>query len=254
MGKSYQYKTKINTYESTPDARMSPVVPLEFFQEAAQRQLEDMDLGLDFLRKNHLAWILVKYEVDYHHYPKAEENVIVETEPLGLNRFEACRRFEVLSEDGERLISGKSIWMLANTETGRPLRINEVEELRSLIDPEDEVFRIGRLQKIETFDNEAVYRVRYFDIDINHHVNNVKYLNWAIESLPLDVVRQYEIKKLRIIYKAQAFYGENVVVKTVSLDDDVWRIDICKEDGQILCEIEITGRRREEPLQLRDHE
>ena len=41
--------------------------------------------------------------------------------------------------------------------------------------------------------HHANFKVRYGDIDSNMHVNNVRYVEWAIESLPLDIVLNYEI-------------------------------------------------------------
>lgn len=245
MGSSYKYDTVINTYDTTADGRISPIMPLSYFQEAAQRHLKNLNIGLDFAFEKDLAWILVKYEIDFFSYPKGGEKITVETEATGYNRFEAFRRFSIFSENGEEIISGKSVWMLANIKTGRPIRVSGVKELEILDCLEGNVYKIPRLIKVDDFDIEKRFDVRYLDIDINQHVNNTKYVAWGIETLPLGLIKEEEIEKIIIIYKKQAFYGEEVIAKSKEIEPHLWRIDITNTDGEILCEIEIKSRKRE---------
>lgn len=242
MNKTYQYNQIVNTYDSIESGSLSPVAPLKYFQEAAQRQLESLGLGIEYLLKNHLGWILVKYEIEYHEFPNSEEEVIVETEPTGINRFEAYRKFKLLSLDGKELITGKSVWMLINTETQKLMRINEVNEIvDSLGITDPEIIRIPRLKKVEDFDSTQEYQVKYFDIDINKHVNNVNYVTWALETLPFEILSEEKIKKITIYYKEQAYYNEKVKIKTKEVEPDHWRVNIVNNEDVILCEIDICG-------------
>mgnify|MGYP000688892819 FL=1 len=38
---------------------------------------------------------------------------------------------------------------------------------------------------------ETLYRVRYFDLDMNGHVNNSKYLEWMLDVFDLDFLTKY---------------------------------------------------------------
>ena len=53
-------------------------------------------------------------------------------------------------------------------------------------------------------------QVRYGDIDSNMHVNNVKYVEWAVESLPLDIVSNYELKELSVVFEKECRYGTEI--------------------------------------------
>lgn len=54
------------------------------------------------------------------------------------------------------------------------------------------------------------FKVRYGDIDSNMHVNNVRYVEWAIESLPLEIVLNYELKELSVIFEKECRYGAEI--------------------------------------------
>lgn len=248
MSEPFRFKEIVNTYDTTPDGRLSPITPLQLFQEVAQRHLQTVSLGLDFMFKNNLAWILVKYEIEFLEYPKGEEEIIVETEATGYNRFEASRRFTIYSTDGKELIKGKSIWVLVDTKSGKLVRISNVKEIERLMTDDNFSYKIPRLKNLNEFDETKSFDVRYFDIDINKHVNNTKYLVWGVESLPLETVLTDEIKKVTIVYKEQAFYGETVEAKVKKVENDLWRVDIVNKDDRVLCQIEIQTRKRDVPL------
>ena len=42
------------------------------------------------------------------------------------------------------------------------------------------------------------------------HVNNVKYVEWAVESLPLEIVSNYELKELSVVFEKECRYGAEV--------------------------------------------
>jgi medium-chain acyl-[acyl-carrier-protein] hydrolase len=57
-------------------------------------------------------------------------------------------------------------------------QINAVEDLRAFD------HRLNKLPKIDAADVESRFFVRYHDLDINQHVNNVRYIEWLLESIP----------------------------------------------------------------------
>ena len=57
-------------------------------------------------------------------------------------------------------------------------------------------------QKYESL-NEPIskdYHVRFYDLDMNGHVNNSKYLDWIFEVMGADFLTQYIPKKINLKY------------------------------------------------------
>lgn len=44
------------------------------------------------------------------------------------------------------------------------------------------------------------YHVRFYDLDMNGHVNNSKYLDWIFEVMGADFLTQYIPKKINLKY------------------------------------------------------
>ncbi|MDZ7548328.1 acyl-[acyl-carrier-protein] thioesterase, partial [Clostridium perfringens] len=46
--------------------------------------------------------------------------------------------------------------------------------------------------------------------DFNKHVNNTKYVEWAIESLPEDIVKNYKLEEIKVTFEKECKYGEEI--------------------------------------------
>lgn len=67
--------------------------------------------------------------------------------------------------------------------------------------------------KIETIE-EAIYSnhfsVHRFDMDSNEHVNNLRYLQWAMESIPDEIVDNYFLSTIDGNFVGEAQYGQTI--------------------------------------------
>ena len=64
------------------------------------------------------------------------------------------------------------------------------------------------------------FHVRKSDIDVNRHVNNIRYVDWAFDALPEELALGGTLRRLQIHYKKEVHYGEPVVARTEMLERD----------------------------------
>ena len=57
------------------------------------------------------------------------------------------------------------------------------------------------------------HTARYSDLDMNGHVNNVNYVEWALDSIGFDVTSKLPLKELFVNYNAEVKLGDEVVLK-----------------------------------------
>ena len=144
------------------------------------------------------------------------------------------------------MVEGDTEWMLQNRRENRLERLSNVPELDVYESGHENHFKLKRVAKVEEWTESKNFQVRYLDIDFNSHVNHVKYLAWALETLPLEKVKAGEIETAKIIYKNQGFYGDMITVKSAEIDENTYRMDIENQEGTLLCQIEMTMRIRED--------
>lgn len=246
MGKIYTKEQQINSYDCTCDYHLSPVALLNYFQQTSQEQSNALGVGPEVLDQKGLAWFLVKYHIDFMTYPSFCDTVLLETEAVSVRGFLSHRRFTMKSLEGKILAEGKTHWMMLDREqNNKILRVEDIPEnaVYEAFDSQ-ETYKMPHLCRVKKWEGEKQFQVRYLDIDFNGHVNHVKYLAWAIETLPLKRIRDSELASADLVYKQQAFYGDVIQANYKEMKDDCYRIDIINQDTTLLCQVQIILRRK----------
>lgn len=239
MSLVYQEKKRVTCYESDSTEKMLPTTAMNYFQEASTNQGNQLGLGGDYLKANNLAWFLVKYCIRFNDYPRYQDEVTVTTRATGMEKFCATRRFTIEDGAGTEKVVADTQWLLINRESEKMERIDEHPEMAAYecFEKGEPIFK--KIPKINRIDLEKFFSVRFLDIDFNKHVNHVKYLAWAIEVLPLEVVKTRVLSEAKIVYKAQCFYGDQVRALAEQLAENHYRIDIVNQEDVVMCQLEL---------------
>lgn len=169
---------------------------------------------------NGFAWILTDWLVKLDFFPKYGEKIKVVTWcHEGSSPFGICRDFELYTAD-KLCGKGTTRWVLYDLNTQRPAKVTQ--DLMDRYETESKsVFEEIRLPKIsvpEEFSNQQVLSARRTDIDFNHHVHNLVYIDYAMEVLPQEVFEKHDFKNIRITYKSAIKEGESFSARYALLD------------------------------------
>lgn len=222
---------EVNYYDIDYKKRALLTSIMNYFSDICTMQSESLGVNLDYMKDNNMAWVLCKWDITILRYPSYGEKIKVKTIPYSFRKFYAYRKFEVVDNSGELIITANSLWFLIDTSKRKAIRIpDEMYNAFGIEIENNEKLEIKKIQIPNEFDIEKEFNVRYSDIDTNLHVNNVKYAAWAIETVPMEVVLKYTLNKINITYEKETVYGELVTVST----------KINKEKDEIVCVHKIT--------------
>ncbi|MGN0017476.1 MAG: acyl-[acyl-carrier-protein] thioesterase [Candidatus Gastranaerophilaceae bacterium] len=229
---------KLNVRYSEMDYHkvLKPSALLNFLQDVATFAADEGGFGYDEVVSRNLGWFLLKYRMEFENYPQNIEDIIIQTEARGYNKLFAHRDFELFSQSGERLGKVLSYWALVNFEDKSmampnvifPNKFNKVEKR------EDDL-SFAKVHAPERIDYREEFKIRYDDIDVNMHVNNMNYIAWAFEVLPKEFKDKYKLKTLDMVYKKEIQYG-NQVLSEAQVDDNLVRVVVKNNStGEDLC-------------------
>lgn len=234
----FEESIKVRYSEMDYKLALKPSVLLNFFQDMASENAENLGFGYSYISKKNLAWFLLKYRIEFEKYPVGLYNLTLKTQPRGYNKIFAFRDFELWSED-VRLARAASSWSLVDTVTGKPANIGAALEYNP--DMPQYQKRNGDLTFTKIFapekvDIESVFAVRYEDIDVNCHANNCNYIIWALEPLGFDFRSSHYLKTLDIIFKKEIKSGKGVRSQ-IQLIDEFHTLHVLKnsDTGEELC-------------------
>jgi medium-chain acyl-[acyl-carrier-protein] hydrolase len=183
-----------------------------FMQEAAYHHAEHLGLGHTGLSAKSLGWVLARQRIEVDHLPKWGDAVKIRTWPSGRDRLFFYRDFEMTDGDGRLILLASTAWFVIDIKKRE--RVHPDLYLNAdLPEVGTRVFstKLGRLKSCGGAGGEPI-SVNYGDLDMNGHVNNVRYIEWVLNQLPLEFHQSRSIQSLEVNYLAEAVYGHKVSV------------------------------------------
>ncbi len=197
------------------DMKLSPVALMDYFLDAAIYQSEKFGVGMDYLSERGVVWFLHRWSIRIERMPSLYEKVTVKTQPYSLRKFYAYRKFWLLDEKENELASANSMWIYVDVEKRKPLRVNpEIHRQYGVPEGFDEPLEFEDFEPPVDPHYEHMVSVRRSDTDTNDHVNNASYIDWAMESVPEEVLRNKTISSIEVVYEHETHYGKSVRVES----------------------------------------
>ncbi len=245
MDKTFTKRFPVYTFEVDIEGKARLPFLLDLLQDVAREHAALLKVSIFDLQARGLTWVLSRYHIRVSRYPVMGDMVEVRTWPSGKKGVFALRDFEVRDGDGGLLLEATTSWLIISLDTKQPVRMDTVFLDEHILDRRAVEDDFGRLPALERADREASFTVLRRDLDFNRHVNNVVYVHWALEGMPEDVLRAKRPVEVEVVYKAAAFYGEEVVSKVQLPEEEgapcLHQI-VRKEDGAELARLRTAWR------------
>eukprot|EP00850_Spirogloea_muscicola_P004021 SM000017S02761 [mRNA] locus=s17:98757:100351:+ [translate_table: standard] len=179
------------------------------------------------MRTNRLIWVTTRMHIEVARYPVWGESVEIDTWFQEHGRMSTRRDWILrIPGTGEIIGCGTSTWAMMNQDTRRLSRIpDDVRREFIVYCPmtpryaldETHVDKIPKLgDPAQTVRGDLV--PRRGDLDMNHHVNNVTYIGWMLEGLPLQDIEEAELASITLEYRRECGYSD--VVESLTSNEE----------------------------------
>ncbi|GAA0172319.1 esterase [Lithospermum erythrorhizon] len=246
-GMIFRQNFGIRSYEIGADRTASIETLMNHLQETALNHVKSVGLlGDGFgstpeMCKKNLIWVVTKMQILVDRYPTWGEVVQVDTWVAASGK-NGMRRDWLLrnSQTGEILTRASGVSVMMNKETRRLAKIPD--EVRAEIGGyfldtppivEDSDTKLPKLDKDTADIIRSGLTPRWSDLDVNQHVNNVKYINWILESAPSPILETHELASMTLEYRRECLI-DSVVESLTSVTGNA--ADDLASSGYIECQ------------------
>ncbi|QHN98237.1 Palmitoyl-acyl carrier protein thioesterase [Arachis hypogaea] len=185
----YRQIFAIRSYEIGPDQTATMETILNFLQETALNHVANSGIGgIGFgatrqmsIRK--LIWVVTRIQVQVQRYSSWGDIIEIDTWVDAHGKNGMRRDWVIRDHFTKEVIVKATRFAISNEDT-------DSEKIHKLTDQDAENIQTGLAP-------------RWNDMDANQHVNNVKYIGWILESLPMKVLEDYYMTSMTLEFRRE---------------------------------------------------
>lgn len=224
--------------------RLRPQTLFAFLLNSAWNHAKGTSYGHDELSARNMKWVLIKMQMLIKRLPRWGERITIETWGKRRVKLYALRDFIVMSDGGEKIVSATSSWMVLDKTSGRPQRFDRKSDSLPWQPGKDEMeTSLEKVRELKGGKQTGRFRVLFSDIDVNHHVNSARYLQWMIDSHAHEYLETSSLGSIELSFLSEALPKDEVIV----LSEETEGRELCSvrrlSDGKELCRAQLEWRR-----------
>lgn len=213
--------------------RVRPVTLCNYMLSCAGRHAEARGFGAT----DSLGWVLARMAVHIERIPLWRERFYVETWVRNLYHGFTDRCIRVVDEAGKEVASMLATFAMLDLKTRSSVDLNGDigVRLNECIEP-DEPLAIRRIPSINRMqvDEVSFKRIpKYGDVDINGHMNSVRYLEHILDHLPLEYMNTHNLTDFVVAYMKEGDATEELVYGIKELEENHFLVQVTKENGTV---------------------
>lgn len=234
MAQSYKHTTIIDSRDVDGRGQCRASALLGHMQEAATQAAEHGGFGREVIMGRHNGfWMLTRMWYQVKRPLRWGEELTVHTWHRGAKGAVSYRDYDLYVGD-ELVGEGVSAWVLADVNTHRLIRLTSVTEMAEThggdLRKEKTLNKLKAPESLQTLEQRIM---RYSDTDINGHVNNTRYADFACDALRMDKLPPEQfLSEVQIGYLAECRPGEKLDILSGEYEDGRTYICGSDEDGK----------------------
>lgn len=211
MGSIYTETVELRSPGCDMRGAWRPGAILETMQETAGMHSQIFGLGRDEMARLGMGWVISRLKVEFDRVPQVGERVIVETYPTPSRHMFFPRSHIFRDPQGNRLGAAHTLWLVMDLETRRMVKSEEVlAKIPENADMKPATGMPGAVRPLESEIKRSVIVPQFTDLDSNSHVNNCKYLDWCLNALGMEIMREKCVTGFEANYDAELRLGDEL--------------------------------------------
>ena len=192
--------------------------------------------GIAEINENHYTWVLSRLAIELEDMPRQYEDFAIHTWIENVYRLFTDRNFELVDKDGKTIGYARSVWAMISMETRKPADLLTLhgESLNQYVsDRECPISKPNRVKVVQG-NPVAEYLTKYSDIDINGHVNSIKYIEHILDLFPMETFKQKSIRRFEVSYVAESYYGDMLSFYMEEKGESEYDIEVKKNNQEVV--------------------
>ncbi|MGP1624011.1 acyl-[acyl-carrier-protein] thioesterase [Bacteroides heparinolyticus] len=197
----------------------------------------DRGFGIATLNEDNYTWVLSRLAIELDEMPYQYEEFSIQTWVENVYRLFTDRNFALIDKVGRKIGYARSVWAMISMNTRKPADLHALHGGGIMDYICDEPCPIEKPSRIKITSTEPVTSLiaKYSDIDINGHVNSIRYIEHILDLFPMEMYREKRIRRFEMAYVTESHYGDELNFFMDNAGNDMYDIEVKKNGGEVVC-------------------
>jgi len=205
---------EVNFLNCYPNGFLKYTDLCNILQLTAASHSELGNLSYSDMQLHNQAWVLSRMRVEITELPKWKDIITVKTWIVDMQGSRSVRALEIYKND-IKIVGALTHWVVLNT------KLRKAENLvlphGHFITYPDNISTLKSFEKrdlnqeLKTVSNRTIV---LSDLDIVNHANNVKYLEWCLDSLNYKEILRQKIKSFDMNFLRELHFNDNITIES----------------------------------------
>ncbi len=202
---------KITSAETDMFNRIRAGALVNLLIQSAINSSESLGFGAKGLIEQQLFWVLSRLTVEIYNPLKWQQEAEVETWPKTIEGLLYMRDYIIRDLEQNIIARATSGWLAIDAVTKKPKVIDGME--REMFVQLKEKHGINQAPEKLTSTHqgdEFTIKSGYFDIDVNRHVTSTRYIDWMMDTFPVDFHFDNFPKQISVNFMKETMPGDTI--------------------------------------------
>lgn len=197
----------------------------------------DRGFGMASLNEDNYTWVLSRLAIELDEMPYQYEEFTIQTWVENIYRLFTDRNFAIINKDGKKIGYARSVWAMINLATRKPadlLALHGGGIVDYVCEEPCPIEKPSRI-KVDTQEITSTLVAKYSDIDINGHVNSIRYIEHILDLFPLEMYKTKRIRRFEMAYVAESYYGDELSFIKQKVAEGEYHLEVMKNGQEVVC-------------------
>lgn len=197
----------------------------------------DRGFGMASLNEDNYTWVLSRLAIELDEMPYQYEEFTIQTWVENIYRLFTDRNFAIINKDGKKIGYARSVWAMINLASRKPadlLALHGGGIVDYVCEEPCPIEKPSRI-KVDSQEITSTLVAKYSDIDINGHVNSIRYIEHILDLFPLEMYKTKRIRRFEMAYVAESYYGDELSFIKQKVAEGEYHLEVMKNGQEVVC-------------------
>ena len=208
---SIERRIPVVSYDVMTDSTIRPSALFRYYQQVAGEHLDSLGLTYNDTRDKGCVFVITRMKSVFYSPIKRYDDIVIKTSSRGIKGAVFTRDYSVMR--GDALIAEASTqWTLIDIDSRRICRPSVYADYFTSNESICSFTDIKKCRFETPLENEYLYKVVFFDIDENRHMNNTRYTDICLDAVGGLAKGEY-IREVSVDFLSEAKLEDLLLIK-----------------------------------------